>query len=249
VDGRLWKVGELAEATGVTVRTLHHFDAIGLLRPTRRSAAGHRLYTESDVRRLYRVLALRRLGLPLDDIARSLDADGDGDDLAGVVHRQLTHVEQQLTTLRDLRRRLRGVAGGLAQARDPSADQLIEIMEASMSYFTPDELARVRARHAEPGFAEAFARWQDRCAEIARELAAHVAAGTAPADPAVQELAWQWRGAMREMTGDDPGVLSSTYRRIEAKGPEAATRGILTAEVWDYLKLAFAVGFGTPRRH
>jgi DNA-binding transcriptional MerR regulator len=87
VDERRWKVGELAEATGITVRTLHHFDVIGLLRPTERSAAGHRLYTADDLRRLYRVLALRHLGMPLAEIAQSLD--GDSDDLGAAVGGQL----------------------------------------------------------------------------------------------------------------------------------------------------------------
>jgi len=72
---RRWKVGELAEATGLTVRALHHYDEVGLLVPSERTSAGHRLYDEQDVRRLYRVLALRELGLGLDEIASLLDDD------------------------------------------------------------------------------------------------------------------------------------------------------------------------------
>jgi DNA-binding transcriptional MerR regulator len=87
VDERRWKVGDLAALTGLTVRTLHHFDEIGLLRPTERTDAGHRLYTADDVRRLYRILALRHLGIPLGEIAASLD--GDSGDLAVAVRRQL----------------------------------------------------------------------------------------------------------------------------------------------------------------
>jgi MerR family transcriptional regulator, thiopeptide resistance regulator len=54
-------VGRLAAATGLTVRTLHHWDAIGLLAPAERSQAGHRRYGPAEVRRLYRIVALRRL--------------------------------------------------------------------------------------------------------------------------------------------------------------------------------------------
>jgi MerR family transcriptional regulator, thiopeptide resistance regulator len=71
MDERQWKVGELADATGLTVRTLHHFDEVGLLRPATRSQAGHRLYTADDVRRLYRIIALRHLGMPLREIAQA----------------------------------------------------------------------------------------------------------------------------------------------------------------------------------
>ncbi|GAA5037987.1 hypothetical protein GCM10023317_93200 [Actinopolymorpha pittospori] len=49
---------------------------------------------------------------------------------------------------------------------------------------------------------------------------------------------------MRDMAGGEPAMMSSIYARIERKGPQAATRGVLTAQVWDYLRRAFAIGFG-----
>lgn len=68
VDGPTWKVGQLARLTGLTVRTLHHYDQLGLPRPSARTPSGHRLYDEQDIRRLYRIMALRELGLPLEVI-------------------------------------------------------------------------------------------------------------------------------------------------------------------------------------
>jgi DNA-binding transcriptional MerR regulator len=56
------KVGELARRTGLTVRTLHHYDEIGLLNPSLHTEAGYRLYTAGDVARLQQVLSLRQLG-------------------------------------------------------------------------------------------------------------------------------------------------------------------------------------------
>jgi MerR family transcriptional regulator, thiopeptide resistance regulator len=70
-------VGQLARAAGITVRTLHHYDEIGLLRPSVRTAAGYRRYTAGDVARLQRVLGYRELGLGLDDIAALLDGEAD----------------------------------------------------------------------------------------------------------------------------------------------------------------------------
>ena len=66
-------VGELAKLTGVTVRTLHHYDELGLVRPSQRSDAGYRLYAQADVLRLQQVLLLRELGLPLGEIASVID--------------------------------------------------------------------------------------------------------------------------------------------------------------------------------
>lgn len=59
MSGATWKVGQLARSTGLTVRTLHHYDSVGLLRPSARTPSGHRLYDEDDVSRLYRIVALR----------------------------------------------------------------------------------------------------------------------------------------------------------------------------------------------
>lgn len=66
-------VGELSRLTGVTVRALHHYDEIGLIRPSQRSPAGYRLYGDDDVMRLQQVLVFRELGVPLDEIATAID--------------------------------------------------------------------------------------------------------------------------------------------------------------------------------
>src|SRR5947208_9929352 len=70
------KVGELARRTGLTVRTLHHYDAIGLLRPSLHTGSGHRLYTAGDVARLQQVLSLRQLGFSLEEVRGCLDRPG-----------------------------------------------------------------------------------------------------------------------------------------------------------------------------
>ncbi|HSM05898.1 MAG TPA: MerR family transcriptional regulator, partial [Longimicrobiales bacterium] len=67
------KVGALARMTGLTVRALHHYEAVGLLAPAGRTRAGHRVYGTAEVRRLHQITSLRQLGLSLDEIARVLD--------------------------------------------------------------------------------------------------------------------------------------------------------------------------------
>jgi DNA-binding transcriptional MerR regulator len=73
----MYTVGDLARLTGVTVRTLHHYDEIGLCRPSQRNAAGYRLYNDADVLRLQQILVLRELGLPLDEIASAISGEPD----------------------------------------------------------------------------------------------------------------------------------------------------------------------------
>ncbi|HEX4817620.1 MAG TPA: MerR family transcriptional regulator [Nonomuraea sp.] len=240
MNGRRWKIGELAAATGVTVRTLRHFDQIGLLRPAERSPAGHRVYTGADVGRLYRILALRELRLPLAEIARSLD----GADLRATVRRQLDDVERQLAGQRAVHRRLLALAAALEAAGEPSIDQLITTMEAMMQArtFTPEQLARFEDRHRELG-QDGFARRLRELRALAAEAGAHAERGTDPADPAVQDLARRWTAAVAGLAGGDPEAISAVYATIDARGPEAATKGILSVTAWDYLRRAFAVGF------
>ena len=70
---RSYQVKEVAELSGLSIRALHHYDAIGLLTPSMRSAAGYRLYDDDDLLRLQQILIGRELGLSLEDIRRSLD--------------------------------------------------------------------------------------------------------------------------------------------------------------------------------
>ncbi|MFH8513612.1 MerR family transcriptional regulator [Streptomyces gelaticus] len=68
-----YPVGQVAGFAGVTVRTLHHYDGIGLLSPSGRSRSGHRRYDDGDLDRLQQILFYRELGFPLDEIAVLLD--------------------------------------------------------------------------------------------------------------------------------------------------------------------------------
>lgn len=98
------RIGELATATGLTVRTLHHYEEIGLLVASGRNSAGHRVYSDEDVRRLYRICLLRRIGLPLAEIGRALDDPAW--DLRGSMAAHLTELERRLEGEQRLRGRL-----------------------------------------------------------------------------------------------------------------------------------------------
>lgn len=80
-----WTIGEVARSAGVSVRTLHHYDEIGLLSPGSRSTAGYRLYEYADAERLQRILVYRQLGMELDKIAAILD-DPDVDPIDHLRH-------------------------------------------------------------------------------------------------------------------------------------------------------------------
>lgn len=100
-SGEGWTVGPAARAVGTTVRALHHYDAIGLVRPSGRTHAGYRVYLDQDLDRLRQVLVYRELDFTLEDIAGLLD--GDDDDRTRQVREQLAAVVARIDRLQQVR--------------------------------------------------------------------------------------------------------------------------------------------------
>ena len=137
-----FSVGELAKLAGVTVRTLHHYDEVGLLRPTDRTRAGYRRYTTADAERLHRILVYRQLGFDLAHIAQILD-DPETD--------AMQHLRRQHELLRREAHRLAGLIR--------SVEALMNAKKTGIN-LTPDEMREVfgtfdPGQHAE----EAEERW------------------------------------------------------------------------------------------
>ncbi|MEW9528353.1 MerR family transcriptional regulator [Microbispora sp. NPDC049125] len=142
--GGTWRIGELARETGLTVRTLHHYDQLGLLTPLSRTEGGHRCYTSEDVRRLHRIVALRSLGISLEEIGTLLDGDPDPTDL---IRRQLEAVEERIRNARDLRARLLDALNNLGRNAEPSVLQLLHIIEETVAMnepMTPTQFAELK---------------------------------------------------------------------------------------------------------
>ena len=156
-----WTVGELARLAGVTVRTLHHYDRIGLVRPSERTAAGYRSYDVHDLDRLQQVLLYRELGFPLEEVATLLD-DPDADPAA--------HLRRQHRLLRDRLER--------TQAMVAAVEKEMEARQMGIS-LTPEERFEVfgdgfsdeRQAEAEErwGDTEAWAQSQRRTAAYTKE--------------------------------------------------------------------------------
>jgi DNA-binding transcriptional MerR regulator len=224
----MWKIGELARRTGLTVRTLHHYDEIGLLSPAERSDGGHRVYGEADVRRLYRIVSLRSLGFPLDAIADALDRDGF--DARAAVEDHLARLEQQM----EQQRRLQNVLRRLLERLDTD-DFLTTIEEMTMRqrYYTPEQLDQLEQRRRELG-EDAIRDAEGEWAEIFATLRAEMEAGTDPADPKLRPVAERGRELVAMFTGGDPGITSSLKSMWENEDPEKVSHGMVDAEVMAY---------------
>lgn len=231
-----YAVGSLAEATGLTVRTLHHWDEIGLLRPAARTESGHRRYSAADVERLYRILALRRLGLGLPAVGQALEAE----DLRTAVAAHLERIDAEIALRDALRRRLGRILAAIDGLDGPTTEQIIEaieVMTMSDRYYTPEqqEQLAVRARElGEEGMRAAEREW----AELIAAVEAERAAGTDPQDPKVGALAQRWRELIQAFTGGDPEIAASLKRMYAEEGPDRASRGMVSPELLDYVSRA-----------
>ena len=138
-------VGQLAHLAGVTVRTLHHYDDVGLLNPSVRSPAGYRLYDDADLLRLRQILFYRELDFPLDDIA-AIVADKDID--AGA------HLRRQHRLLRERIERMRSLVDAIEHELEAQKLGISLTPEEQFEVFGPDY-------HGEEWATEAEQRWGD----------------------------------------------------------------------------------------
>ncbi|HEX5726620.1 MAG TPA: MerR family transcriptional regulator [Longimicrobiaceae bacterium] len=204
-----WKVGELARQTGLTVRTLHHYDEIGLLTPSHHTATGHRLYGDADIARLQQIRSLRQLGFSLEQIGQCLDSPTFSPQR--VIQLHVARLREQIELQRRLCERLESIAEGLQSAEGVSAEtfiQTIEDMTMFEKYYTPEQLEQLKQRREEVGEAR-IQEVQEEWPRLMAEVRAEMERGTAPEDPRAQELARRWKGLVREFTGGDPGIFNS----------------------------------------
>jgi DNA-binding transcriptional MerR regulator len=238
------RVGDLANATGLTVRALHHYDALGLVVPSGRTPAGHREYAPEDVRRLYQVVALRRLGLALGDIGAVLD--GGTYDAVGVLRRQLTETDRRIAAEHAVRDRLAGLLDALERGDEPGTDDLLRAVEAMTmveQYYTPEQLetlAQRRAALGPDGMAKAQADWEAVYADLDRLREE----GVDPADPRAQEVGARAKALIAQFTGGDPEMLASLKRVYENEDPQVASRGMVSPERQAYMNAVMAAGQG-----
>jgi DNA-binding transcriptional MerR regulator len=225
------RIGEVAAATGLTVRALHHYDDIGLLAASGRSAGGYRLYSDDDVRRLYRIVACRRLGFALGEIGPLLERDG-GDPRA-VVREQLDRLDAELELKRRLRARLVRLLDALESGGGASSALFLDAIEGMTmadQYYTPEQLAELEERRralGDDGIRRAEQEWAALIAEAETERAK----GTGPSDPRAQAIAARWQELIERFTGGDARIRDSLERMYESQGPERASRGMVSAEL------------------
>jgi DNA-binding transcriptional MerR regulator len=239
------KVGELARRTGLTIRTLHHYDDIDLLKPSLYTGSGHRLYTAGDVARLQQVLSLRQLGFGLEEIRACLDRPGFSP--LEVMRLHVARLREQMELQRQLCERLEALAEYFRPAGEVPADvflQAIEVMNMIENYYTPEQLESLKKRAAEVG-QERIQQGQAAWAELWAAYGAEMEKGTDPADPKVQALEKRRQALVHEFTGGDPGIAQSVKRLWQEQGQNLTAQYGYDPKVLAYMEKATQAAKGS----
>ncbi len=238
-SARLLTVGELADAGAVSVRTLQHYDRLGLL-PAHRDAGGRRRYGPDDVSRLQQIRLLAEIGFPLAAIGDLL-ATETGHDLPSTYRRQLARVELAELRLRAKRAVLSSVVWALDRCPDLALPEaaltaLMNLDQTLLAYAHVDLGAEPAAvLGAAPATAiEIYFRWK----AVAVEALLLIEAGVGPDSPAGREVGAHWQAYLDFALGpDDDGLRREAFRRSAEQAAQwpAADQTLydLTADVLD----------------
>ncbi len=222
---RTYQPHEFAKRAGVTIRALHHYDRLGLLKPSGRTAAGYRLYTDRDLVRLEQIVALKFIGFPLSQIREILNRK-DLDVLSALreQRRIITHKREHLDrAIRAIERAEQALASGEQSDWEPFR-RIIEVIQIQTrkdwmkNYYTEEQLENLRKRWSPEVQAESERGW----GELARDTEAAIASGESPNSEIGHKLAERRQRLLDLFTGGDPGIEASLQKLYadEANWPE-----------------------------
>jgi DNA-binding transcriptional MerR regulator len=207
-----WRVGEVATATALTVRALHHYDEIGLVTPSVRTSGGHRLYTGPDLIRLYQVTAMRQLGLSLEQIGDLLT---ERVGVSEVIDEQLSQVDRQIRTAVRLRKQL-------LAARDAIPDvngfiEIIKLMQDLQGYLTPEQIQAMHRRLTDLGVVGEHAIGVEM-PRLYAEAQDEMRGGTPFSDPAIRKIVDRLDELSEMLRGQDRQIGQAVREMWLAKG-------------------------------
>ncbi len=209
---RWYQTSEFARLTGVTVRTLHHYDRIGLLKPSRRTAKGHRFYCEGDVARLQQIVTLKFLGFSLSDIKNVLDRQSLA--LQDALRLQREIIEEKRRRLDVAISAIRAAEHSLVDSAAPDWEAFAKIIEVITMQDNTDWMMTYYSAEAQQALAERGKDWTpEKQAQIEadwnqlfRDVEEAAAAGVDPASAPAQALVARWDGLIAAFTGGHPAI-------------------------------------------
>ena len=210
----LYQAHKFARRAGVTVRTLHHYDRLGLLKPSRYTQAGYRLYSELDLARLQQVVTLKFIGLSLKQIKEILGRKSF--DLATALRLQREVIAEKRRHLEAAIKAIEKAERVLASDREPDWEtfkKIIEVinmqsnMEWTKKYYSEEAREEIEKRAASIP-REVIEQAQRDWATLIKEVESAAGSGEDPASEKAQALADRWITLIRGFTGGNPEIQS-----------------------------------------
>jgi DNA-binding transcriptional MerR regulator len=243
---RGYRVREFADLAGVTVRALHHYDRLAVLRP-KRTESGYRLYSGRDLERLEQIVALKFLGLPLKEIKTLLDREARR--LPEVLRSQRLALEEKRRSLEQAIRAIRDAEHAIASGKSADAQVLAKIIEVIEMQEKTEFLNKYYSEEAQAKLAEKRKEWNPELqAEATRawnELFCDVEAALDedPQSEKAQALLARWRKLVEGFTGTDPelsrGVGKAWADRASwPSDMKAQSAPFANPKVWAFIKKA-----------
>ena len=229
------KVGELAKHARLSVRTLHHYDEIGLLVPSARSEGGFRLYTQADVMRLHRIQTLKQFGYSLSDIKSVLNNETASP--LEILSRQLSVLEEQERKTQALRRRLEWLKSKMTTGAEAEMDDWLTILEMMTMFdrhLSPEQVATLQAI-GEAAPTNLDSAWAELVAVTRKAIDQDVPVESEYA----QSLGRKWMALLRDTTANDLG-LAIKLGELQKSEKRAQEINGITPELMDWTMLAFA---------
>lgn len=206
---------QFAKRAGVTIRALHHYDRLGLLKPSGRTSAGYRLYSDRDLVRLEQIVALKFIGFPLSHIRDLLNRKDL--DVAAALRKQRQIIAEKREHLdraiRAIERAEQVLASGGQTDWEPFR-KIIEVIRMQdrkdwmRKYYTEEQLNNLRKRWTPEVQAESQRGWE----ELVRDTEAAIASGEGPHGEIGQQLAGRRQQLLDQFTGGHPGIAESLQK-------------------------------------
>jgi DNA-binding transcriptional MerR regulator len=243
---RGYRVREFADLAGVTVRALHHYDRLAVLRP-KRSDSGYRLYSPRDLERLEQIVALKFLGLPLKEIKKLLDREARR--LPEVLRSQRMALEEKRRSLEQAIHAIQDAEDAMASGKAADVQVLAKIIEVIEMQENTEFMNQYYSQESQAKLAEKRKQWNPEMqADVSRqwsELFRDVEASLDedPASPKAQALLARWRKLAEGFTGGDPQLAQGVDKAWADRGSWPATMKEQSApfvnpKVWEFIRKA-----------
>jgi MerR family transcriptional regulator, thiopeptide resistance regulator len=248
---------EFAERAGVTVRALHHYDRMGLLKPSRRSRAGYRLYCDNDLVRLEQIVVLKSIGLPLKELGRLLRQDRatSPDALVQTLVRQERVLAEKR---RQQDRAIRAIGAARRALESGKAPDWMLFTKIIKEIVMQEDTDWTRQYYSEAGQAKVDSRrhlWspelQERVTKQWNDLFVDIegALNDDPASDKVQKLLSRWRELVAGFTGGDPEIqkgLNKMYSHMPNWPTERRAQFGVKPHIAEFIDKARAAAAAAP---